>query len=82
MSEKYGLMDDFFETWWKDFHDTVKSVHVYNQIVVYEKGIKTPAFPTKSVGSVIPYNYEGQAYEKTPWETVIPRVQSYTKSHW
>ena len=83
--EKYGRMEDFFgpkETWWKDFHDTVKSIHVYNQLVVYEKGIKTPTFSAKTVGSEIPYHYKGKAYEKTPWESVIPRVQSYTKSHW
>jgi len=84
MSERYDL-GDFFgddETWWKTFHDTVKSIHVYNQIVVYEKGYKQNAFATKTVGSVIPLKDKGVVYKKTPWETVIPRIQSYTKSHW
>jgi len=84
MSENFEL-GDFFgedEAWWKDFHDTVKSIHVYNQLVVYEKGYKEKAFSTKTVGSTIPYGNTGAVYRKTPWDTVIPLVQTYTKSHW
>jgi len=88
MTENFSELErkDFFgndESLWKEFQHTVKSVHVYSQIVVYEKGHVNEAFTTMTVGSSIPYqNSKNIVYEKTDWNNVLSKVQSYTNSHW
>ena len=40
MREKTETLKDFFgpsEDWWLEFHKTVRHIHYYNQLVVYEK---------------------------------------------
>ena len=77
---------DFFgkdEVMWKEFQQTVQSIHIYSQIVVYEKGHVNVGFTTKTVGTVIPYtNTKNIVYDKTDWNNVLLKVQSYTNSHW
>ena len=77
---------DFFgknESMWKEFQQTVKSIHVYSQIIVYEKGHVDEAFTTHSVGISIPSkNPKKIVYDKTDWNNVLSKVQSYTNSHW
>jgi hypothetical protein len=61
---------DFFgpdERWWLEFHQTVKHIHYYNQLVVYEKGYREPAFDVKTVGNEIPLKNSG-VHEKVDWE--------------
>lgn len=82
-----ALIDkDFFgkdESMWKEFQQTVQSIHVYSQIVVYEKGHVNVGFTTRTVGARIPYsNTKNIVYDKTDWNNVLLKVQSYTNSHW
>jgi hypothetical protein len=61
---------DFFgpdERWWLEFHQTVKHIHYCNQLVVYEKGYREPAFDVKTVGNEIPLKNSG-VHEKLDWE--------------
>lgn len=86
MSEDTGSLrtNDFFgpnEDWWLEFHQSVKHIHYYNQLVVYEKGYREPAFDVKSVGNAIPYTDSG-VHAKVEWGPVLDRVSNYTKSEW
>ena len=67
--------------WWRDFVKTVKHIHYYNQMVVYEKGIVEIPYATKTVGTSIPYQPSG-AYEKVQWKPVLERLQKITQSSW
>lgn len=70
------------ESMWKVFQQTVSSIHIYTSIVVYEKGHVNVAFHTKTVGTVIPFVKTNNVYNKTDWNNVLRKVQSYTNSHW
>ena len=70
------------ESMWKVFQQTVSSIHIYTSIVVYEKGHVNVAFHTKTVGTVIPFVKSNNVYNKTDWNNVLRKVQSYTNSHW
>ena len=81
MREKTETLKDFFgpsEDWWLEFHETVRHIHYYNQLVVYEKGYREPAFAVKTVGNEIPYKYSGE-HEKVDF---LDRVSNYTNSEW
>jgi len=68
------------EHWWRQFQQTVKHIHYYNQLVVFEKGhVETP-YAAKTVGDSIPYGDTGVRYAKVDWEPVLARISNYTKS--
>lgn len=67
------------ESWWLEFHRTVRHIHYYNQLVVYEKGYKEPAFAMKTIGEEIPYEYSGE-HKKVDWGPILDRVSYYTNS--
>lgn len=69
------------EPWWQEFQKTVKHIHIYNQIVVYEKGHVDTPFNAKTVGESIPYRNSG-VHTKVDWEPVLSRVSEYTMSQW
>jgi hypothetical protein len=84
MKEKTEILKDFFgpsEDWWLEFHKSVRHIHYYNQLVVYEKGYREPAFAVKTVGNEIPWTYSGE-HEKVDWVPVLDRVSNYTNSEW
>jgi len=77
-------MKNFFgpsESWFFEFYKTVKHIHYYNQLVVYEKGYREPAFAVKTVGNEIPGLYSGE-YAKVEWGPILDRVSNYTNSEW
>ena len=76
-------MENFWpnESWWREFYRTVKHIHYYNQLVVYEKGHREPAFAVMTVGDRIPLKYSGE-HAKVDWGPVLDRVSSYTNSEW
>ena len=67
------------EDWWKEFAKTVKHIHYYNQLVVYEKGPLETPFATRTVGSEIPLQYSGE-HEKVEWESVMRTLREYKKA--
>lgn len=67
--------------WWKEFARTVKSIHVYNQLVVYEKGLVETPYHTFSVGTFIPYQDSG-VRPKVQWDSVLARVKQLIQSPW
>ena len=67
--------------WWKEFSRTVKHIHFYNQLVVFEKGLVETPFDTKTVGLQIPYADSGER-EKVDWPPILDRVQKTTQSPW
>ena len=83
MNEDTGRMKSFWpnEDWWLEFHKTVKHIHYYNMLVVYEKGYKEPAFTLKTVGIELPWQDSGE-HEKVDWGPILERVSNYTKSEW
>ena len=83
MNEDTGRMKSFWpnEDWWLEFHKTVKHIHYYNMLVVYEKGYKEPAFTSKTVGIQLPWQDSGE-HEKVDWGPILERVSNYTKSEW
>jgi len=70
-------LTDFWpeDSWWKVFADSVKHIHYYNQIVVYEKGLVDKMFATKTIGGNIPYKGSG-VKPKVQWPSVMERVQA------
>ncbi|KAL7444719.1 hypothetical protein ACHAXM_010927 [Skeletonema potamos] len=77
-------MRNFFgpnESWWLEFHRTVRHIHYYNQLVVYEKGYREPVFPVKTIGDKIPYKDSGE-HAKVDWGPILDRVSNYTNSEW
>jgi len=69
------------ENWWLELHKAVKHIHYYNQLVVYEKGYREPAFAVKTVGAEIPYTDSGE-HAKVDWGPILERVSNYTNSGW
>jgi len=69
------------EPWWREFAQTVKHIHYYNQIVVYEKGHVDIPFAAKTVGDTIPYKESGK-HAKVDWPPILSRISEYTKSTW
>jgi len=69
-------LDNFWpkEPWWREFQSSVKHIHYYNQLVVYEKGLVEHKFPTFSVGHSIPYAPSG-THEKVEWSSVLERIK-------
>lgn len=86
---KYELdderMGEFWpsEPWWKEFATTVKHIHYYNQLVVYEKGplLHNP-FATMTVGMRIPFQQDNVVRNPVDWSIVQRRVANFTKSKW
>ena len=77
-----NVPDDFFsESWWRVVPDTVKHIHYYNQIVVYEKGITYQPKAYKTVGKFIPIKDSGE-HEKENWDPILKKISSYTGSKW
>jgi len=76
-SKNNTKLNDFWlgEPWWKEFSSSVKHIHYYNQIVVYEKGLVEKMFATKTIGYSIPYGDSGE-HSKVDWSSVIERVQA------
>lgn len=70
-------LNDFWpdEPWWKEFSSSVKHVHYYNQVVVYEKGHVEKMFATKTVGNQIP-DWDSGEHSKVDWSSVLERVQA------
>eukprot|EP00956_Cyclotella_meneghiniana_P024854 scaffold50660_cov69-Cyclotella_meneghiniana.AAC.3 len=83
MKEDTNVMKNFWpnENWWLEFHKTVKHIHYYNMLVVYEKGYKEPAFTLKTIGTELPWEDSGE-HEKVDWGPILERVSNYTKSEW
>ena len=69
-------LNDFWpdELWWKEFSSSVKHIHYYNQVVVYEKGLVEKMFATKTIGYSIPYGDSGE-HSKVEWLSVLERVK-------
>lgn len=67
--------------WWREFAKSVKHIHVYNQLVVYEKGFVETPYATKTVGTSIPYTASGQK-PKVQWGPILDRIKTLTKSPW
>eukprot|EP00588_Corethron_pennatum_P002561 CAMPEP_0194299762 /NCGR_PEP_ID=MMETSP0169-20130528/60885_1 /TAXON_ID=218684 /ORGANISM="Corethron pennatum, Strain L29A3" /LENGTH=384 /DNA_ID=CAMNT_0039049873 /DNA_START=450 /DNA_END=1604 /DNA_ORIENTATION=- len=63
------------DRWWKEFASSVKHIHYYNQVVVYEKGLVGKFFPTKTVGRSIPYKASGK-HTKVDWSNVMRRLKA------
>jgi len=76
------LQTDFWpdDPWWKEFSKTVKHIHNYNQIVVYEKGLVETPFADVTVGFNIPYRNSG-VHEKVDWTNVLDRIREHTRAH-
>ncbi|KAL7572333.1 hypothetical protein ACA910_021549 [Epithemia clementina (nom. ined.)] len=73
------MFDGFWpETWWKDFALSVKHIHIYNQIVFYEKG-QVEIFPTKTIGYQLPIIESGE-HDKVNWDEISSQISGYTKS--
>jgi hypothetical protein len=74
------IPDDFWpEPWWREFSRTVKHIHYYNQLVVYEKGHVEIPFATKTVGGSIPYQESG-VHMPVNWPPILETVSKYMKS--
>lgn len=71
----------FGSDWWQVVTQSVKHIHLYNQIVVYEKGQTFAPASVATVGKAIPYSDSG-IHEPVDWEMVMKKVQSFTKSKW
>ena len=69
-------LNDFWpdELWWKEFSSSVKHIHYYNQVVVYEKGLVEKMFATKTIGHRIPMVDSGE-YSKVEWLSVFERIK-------
>jgi len=69
-------LDNFWpkEPWWREFQSSVKHIHYYNQVVVYEKGLVEHKFSTMTVGKSIPYDDSG-IHEKVEWSSVMERIK-------
>jgi len=64
--------------WWKDFVKTVKHIHIYNQLVVYEKGLVEDPVPIKTVGKRIQYKDSG-VHESVVWSPILERLEEEMK---
>ena len=63
------------DRWWKEFASSVKHIHYYNQVVVYEKGHVGKLFATKTVGTSIPYGASGE-HKKVDWLSVMGHLKA------
>ena len=63
------------DPWWKEFSSTVKHIHCYNQLIVYEKGLVETPFATKTKGKAIPYGPSGK-HPKVDWKIVMDILRS------
>jgi len=68
------------ERWWKQFAISCKHIHIYNQIVVYEKG-QSEIFSTRTIGYQLPVSTSGD-HEKIDWKDISSKVAAYTGSEW
>lgn len=75
-------LNDFWpdELWWKEFASSVKHIHYYNQVVVYEKGLVEQMFATKTVGHHIPNTDSGE-HPKVKWLGIVERIQEKLRKH-
>ena len=65
------------ESWWKDVALSVKHIHVYNMIVVYEKGQMPAHFHTMTVGPSIPYKDKRVIHrDRVNWDPILQEVES------
>ena len=63
------------ELWWKEFPSSVKHIHYYNQVVVYEKGLVDKMFDMYTIGCSIPYGDYGE-HSKVEWFSVMECIQA------
>lgn len=63
------------DPWWKEFSSTVKRIHCYNQLIVYEKGLVETPFATKTKGKAIPLGPSGK-HPKVDWKIVMDILRS------
>lgn len=81
MKWKLPADNTFPDTWWKVVPDQVKHIHLYNQAIVYEKGLVRQSPSIMTTGSSIPYRNSGE-HSKTDWPLVLSKLQNYTESNW
>lgn len=75
--------DGQYPPMWKVIHEQVKHIHLYDQLVVYEKGVPMVPRSTGSVGTwVFEPKLEGQVNGPVDWDLVLKKIQSFTKSPW
>ena len=80
--EDKQLPDEYYpEKWWRAIPDQVKHIHVYNQLVVYEKGLTFAAKDFQTVGTKIPYSDSG-VHDPVDWDLIMKKLQKYTNSEW
>jgi hypothetical protein len=71
----------FEESWWPVILNMVRHIHIYNQVVVYEKGRTYQAQSVRTFGFTIPYKNSGS---KTPvdWDKIMKTITEKTNSPW
>jgi hypothetical protein len=73
----------FPDRWWKTVPNSVKHIHIYNQIVVYEKGLTHRPNNIVTVDSSIPVPPQPSGtHPKTDWTPILKKLQAYTGSTW
>lgn len=78
-----SVPDDYWkQSLWKVVREQVKHIHVYDQLVVYEKGLQHVPIPLKTVGMATPVMDRRKTYPPVDWDMVLKKVQSYTHSTW
>jgi hypothetical protein len=63
--------------WWKVIPTSVKHIHYYNSLVVYEKGIVEDPLRIMSGSSLIPLTDSGK-HEKVAWGPILNRIWNTT----
>eukprot|EP01138_Halocafeteria_seosinensis_P013007 gb/GECG01013285.1/.p1 GENE.gb/GECG01013285.1/~~gb/GECG01013285.1/.p1 ORF type:complete len:376 (+),score=21.05 gb/GECG01013285.1/:1-1128(+) len=81
---KYSdLPNDFFsESWWRTIPQQVKHIHLYNQFIVYEKGITHKPRDVQTVGRWIPLFSKTVRGKRAHWNRIVKRVSAFTNSPW
>lgn len=75
---------DYFDDPLSDVIRTqVKHIHIYNQVVVYEKGLYTEIVDRKTVGTQIPYTYDARVQtSKVDMERIMEKIHNTIRSPW
>lgn len=75
--------DSLYPPLWKIIHTQVKHIHLYDQMVVYEKGVPMVPRFTNSVGTwVFEPKLPGQVNGQVNWDLVLKKIQKFSGSPW